>query len=142
MTNNTIDRRRFLKQAAAGAAIAFTYPSGRIRGANDRVRLGIIGAGARGQELMREFLSVPNVEFVAVAEVPADRSRIPRAGVRPGQDPAAVLGIGGALRWGQPFCVDRELHVGERPEDARYPGSRGPQDEGAISQTKESDHHR
>ena len=69
MTNNTIDRRRFLKQAAAGAAIAFTYPSGRIRGANDRVRLGIIGAGARGQELMREFLSVPNVEFVAVADV-------------------------------------------------------------------------
>jgi len=68
MTKTTIDRRQFLKQAAAGASIALAYPSSSVLGANDRVRLGIIGAGARGQELMGAFLRVPNIEFVAVAD--------------------------------------------------------------------------
>ncbi len=69
MTEKSIERREFLKQAAAGTAIWFTHPTSRILGANDRVRLGIIGAGARGQEVMKEFLRLPNVEFVAVADV-------------------------------------------------------------------------
>jgi predicted dehydrogenase len=73
MINGAIGRRQFLKQAAAGAALGLAYPmsglrAGRVLGANDRVRLGIIGAGARGQDLMNEFLSVANVEFVAVAD--------------------------------------------------------------------------
>jgi predicted dehydrogenase len=68
MTANTIKRRQFIQQAAATAAVA-TLPSGCVVGANDRVRLGIIGPGARGQELMKEFLKVENVEFVAAADV-------------------------------------------------------------------------
>jgi predicted dehydrogenase len=69
MTQKNIARREFLKQAAAGTAIGLVYPSARILGASDRVRLGIIGPGARGQELMREFLKSPNAEFVAAADV-------------------------------------------------------------------------
>jgi predicted dehydrogenase len=69
MTQRTIERRRFLKQAAAGAAAGLVYPSSRVLGANDRVRLGIIGPGARGQELMKDALRLENVEFVAVADV-------------------------------------------------------------------------
>jgi len=69
MTQKTIQRREFLKQAAAGAAIGLVYPSASVLGSNDRVRLGIIGPGARGQELMKEFLKVSNVEFAAVADV-------------------------------------------------------------------------
>jgi predicted dehydrogenase len=69
MTKRAMERREFLKQAAAGAAVGLVYPSTRVLGANDRVRLGIVGPGARGQELMKEFLKVPNVEFVAVADV-------------------------------------------------------------------------
>jgi predicted dehydrogenase len=68
MTANTIKRRQFIKQAAATAAVA-TLPSSHVLGANDRVRLGIIGPGARGQELMKEFLKVENAEFVAAADV-------------------------------------------------------------------------
>jgi predicted dehydrogenase len=68
MTANTIRRRQFIKQAAATAAAA-TLPSSQVLGANDRVRLGIIGPGARGQELMKEFLKVQNTEFVAAADV-------------------------------------------------------------------------
>jgi len=69
MTHKTIERRQFLKQAAASAAIGLALPGGRVLGANDRVRLGIIGPGARGQELMKEFLKVADVEFVAAADV-------------------------------------------------------------------------
>src|SRR5215207_6580366 len=73
MRRRIIERRQFLKEAAAGTAISLAYPTSRVLGANDRVRLGIIGPGARGQELMKEFLKVPNVEFVAVADVYARR---------------------------------------------------------------------
>jgi predicted dehydrogenase len=69
MARKNIKRRDFLKQATTGAAIGFVYPSARVLGASDRVRLGIIGPGARGQELMRELLNVPNAEFVAAADV-------------------------------------------------------------------------
>jgi len=33
------------------------------------VRLGIIGPGARGQDLMKDFVKVPNAEFVAAADI-------------------------------------------------------------------------
>jgi predicted dehydrogenase len=62
MTN----RREFLKKAGA-AAVAL--PTARVLGANDRVRLGIIGPGARGQELMKSFQAAPNAEWVAAADI-------------------------------------------------------------------------
>ena len=73
----TLERRDFLKQAAATTtlgALGLTLPTSRILGANDRVRLGIIGPGARGQELMREFVKAPNIEFVALADVYTGRA--------------------------------------------------------------------
>lgn len=74
----TIERRDFLKQAAVTTAVGLTLPTARsfsnIRGANDRVRLGIIGPGARGQELMREFVKAPNMEFVAMADAYTGRT--------------------------------------------------------------------
>ncbi|MDQ3253105.1 MAG: Gfo/Idh/MocA family oxidoreductase [Acidobacteriota bacterium] len=69
MDKKNTERRQFLKGAAASAVIGLTLPTRRVIGANDRVRLGIIGPGARGQDVMKEFLQVPNVEFVATADV-------------------------------------------------------------------------
>lgn len=71
MSQSKIERRTFISGAvAATAATTFTSSSyGRVIGANDRVRLGIIGPGARGQELMKEFVKVPNAEFAAAADV-------------------------------------------------------------------------
>ena len=69
MNQKNIGRREFVKRTAAAAAIGFVYPSSRVLGASDRVRLGIIGPGARGQELMKEFLKAQNAEFVAAADV-------------------------------------------------------------------------
>lgn len=63
------ERRRFLKQAAATAAVGIALPRSSVLGANDRVRLGIIGPGSRGQELIKAALKVPNVELAAAADV-------------------------------------------------------------------------
>jgi predicted dehydrogenase len=60
-------RRHFLGKVASGIA-TIAAPAG-VLGANDRVRLGIIGPGARGTELAREAIAAPNTEVVAFADV-------------------------------------------------------------------------
>ena len=67
MVNNT--RRDFLKQTALGTAAFLAYPQSRVLGANDRVRVGMIGVGNRGQDLLNEVKAVPNVQLVAMADV-------------------------------------------------------------------------
>ena len=62
-------RRDFLKKAALGAAVAATYPTSRALGANDRIRVGMIGPGARGQELLGQLLKLPDAQVVAFADV-------------------------------------------------------------------------
>src|SRR6266566_2527193 len=71
MTTNT--RREFLKQAAIGAAALAAYQPPTVLGANDRVRVGMIGVGGRGTELLKEVLQVPNVQLVAMADVYSHR---------------------------------------------------------------------
>jgi predicted dehydrogenase len=88
-------RRDFMKQAALGTAalvmpakeaLASAMPTAtrsatdgfakglapahaRVLGANDRVRVGMIGVGGRGQDLLREIPGVPNTQLVAIADV-------------------------------------------------------------------------
>lgn len=66
MTDST--RREFIKATAVGAAALLASPS-RGLGANDRVRVGMIGVGARGQDLLKQLLEVPNAQLVAIADV-------------------------------------------------------------------------
>lgn len=56
-------------KGAAGLAVTGLLSNNRILGANDRIRIGLIGAGGRGQEIFRAALRCPNVEGVAVADV-------------------------------------------------------------------------
>jgi predicted dehydrogenase len=67
MTDQT--RRTFLKQAALGTAAVLAYPPSKVLGANDRVRVGMIGVGDRGNDLLGQVKSVSNVEIVAMADV-------------------------------------------------------------------------
>ncbi len=67
MATNT--RRKFIKDAAIGAAVLAAGPTARALGANDRVRVGMIGVGGRGQELLHEVLRVPNAQLVAIADI-------------------------------------------------------------------------
>jgi predicted dehydrogenase len=60
MMTDTASRRTFLATAAS---------YGRILGANDRPRIGVIGTGGRGQSLMKELLKLGGTEFVAICDV-------------------------------------------------------------------------
>jgi predicted dehydrogenase len=60
-------RRKFIGRMATGLG-TLAVPS-RVLGANDRIRLGIIGPGDRGIQIVREALACPNTEFVAFADV-------------------------------------------------------------------------
>jgi predicted dehydrogenase len=71
MAENT--RRDFIKQSALGTAAMLVYPTSRVLGANDRVRVGMIGVGGRGQELLKQVLHVPNAQLVAIADVYSHR---------------------------------------------------------------------
>lgn len=61
-------RRSFISTVASGLAGTLAVPN-TVLGANDRIRLGIIGAGDRGQEIMRQALTCPNVEFVGASDI-------------------------------------------------------------------------
>ncbi len=60
-------RRNFIGKVAGG--FASTLAASNVLGANTRVRIGIIGPGARGTEILREALSCANVECVGAADV-------------------------------------------------------------------------
>ncbi len=80
MTDST--RRDFIKATAVGAAALLASPS-RVLGANDRVRVGMIGVGARGQDLLKQLLAVPNTQLVAIADA-YSRSRDQAQQLAPG----------------------------------------------------------
>ena len=66
------NRREFVGQLLGGvAALAATKlsASGRVLGANHRIRFGLIGAGDRGQDIFQDALRCPNTEAVAVADL-------------------------------------------------------------------------
>lgn len=60
-------RRNFIGKVASG--LAGTLAASNVLGANDRIRLGIIGAGDRGMQIVREAIACPNTEFVAFADI-------------------------------------------------------------------------
>lgn len=69
----TVTRRGFVVRAAgiaAGASLSQPAASwAKVRGSNDRVRLGAIGVGSRGRDVLAHLLAVPNVEVIALADV-------------------------------------------------------------------------
>jgi predicted dehydrogenase len=61
-------RRQFVRTTVAAGAAAAMSPRG-VLGANDRVRVALIGAGGRGMQLWPRFLKQPGVTPVAVCDV-------------------------------------------------------------------------
>jgi predicted dehydrogenase len=65
-------RRRFLKGTALAGAGLVSFGGltpARVLGANQRIRVGVLGTGERAQYLMSIFKRQPDVEFVAVCDV-------------------------------------------------------------------------
>lgn len=73
MSNQTTTRRNFIKTLTAGTAgltlglSASSY--GNILGANDRVRVGMIGIGRQGRGLMGQVTNQADAEVVALSDV-------------------------------------------------------------------------
>jgi len=64
------DRRTILKGAGAALGMAMSARSyARIRGANDRLRVAVIGVNGRGQAHMSAFAKLPNVEVSHLVDV-------------------------------------------------------------------------
>ena len=59
-------RRRFIQALGASALVGF--PSLGATGANETIRLGLIGSGGRGLNHLDHFGGLKNVEFVAIAD--------------------------------------------------------------------------
>jgi predicted dehydrogenase len=66
-----IGRRTFLEQVAGASAVASgaLLASQSVLGANDRIRIGLIGAGSRGTEIIKAAMQCQGVEAVAAADV-------------------------------------------------------------------------
>jgi predicted dehydrogenase len=66
--NNRIERRDFIKRGVAtvGAAAA---AGANILGANDRVRVGVIGPGRQGRGVMKTFMRNADAQIVALCDV-------------------------------------------------------------------------
>jgi predicted dehydrogenase len=65
------NRRRFLGAAVAGGALGLAARPARaaVLGANDRVRVGVAGAGGRARSLMRQLKEQPGCQIAAVSDV-------------------------------------------------------------------------
>ena len=68
---NEPNRRDFAKAAIATATIAMPAVAreGRVIGANDKVRVGCIGVGNRGVQVLTGFCSQPDSDVVALCDV-------------------------------------------------------------------------
>jgi predicted dehydrogenase len=62
-------RRKFLKASAAALAVAAARPAYSFQGANNRVRLAVIGCGNRSARVFDAFARQSNVQWVAGCEV-------------------------------------------------------------------------
>jgi predicted dehydrogenase len=71
---NDMERRDFVRMTVAGTLATGSAPllwgnSNRWQGANDRVRIAVVGIHGMGQSHIKEFSSIPNVEVAALCDV-------------------------------------------------------------------------
>jgi predicted dehydrogenase len=67
-----VNRREFTKAGLATAAVGAVPTvarAGRVLGANERVRIGCIGVGNRGVQVLNAFCAHPDAQIVALADV-------------------------------------------------------------------------
>jgi len=62
-------RRKFLGKVASGLAGTLAAVPARALGASDRIRVGIIGVGDRGLELVNQIRACDNAEVVGLADI-------------------------------------------------------------------------
>src|SRR5215472_12236952 len=78
--------RRDFNKTVAAAGVGTALSRSRVLGANDRVRLGFIGLGNRGDQVLDAFLAHKDAEAVAVCDI--HRPYMDFAGKKIGSNPA------------------------------------------------------
>ena len=120
-TKQDLSRREFLKDSAlAGASLAVlgSLAPAHVLGANDKIRIGVLGSGGRAQYLMTLFKKFPATQFVAVCDVygphregalkiagPEAKGYVDYREVLERQDVDAVL-IGSPDHWHKQMLID------------------------------------
>ncbi|NQT02658.1 MAG: twin-arginine translocation signal domain-containing protein, partial [Planctomycetes bacterium] len=80
----SITRRNFMKHSlAAGVGLTMASPFSRVRGANDVVRVGVIGINSRGGSHIKEFREISGVRVAALCDVD---SRVLESRAKPFKD--------------------------------------------------------
>ena len=67
-----VSRRQFLESTTLGAAglmLSSSSASSSVLGANDRVNVGVVGAGGQGTSLIRNLATVPNSKITAMCDI-------------------------------------------------------------------------
>ena len=86
MSDWIVSRRKFLKSAATTAsALSLTGPALGTLGANDRIRVGLIGAGNRGLHHIHHCKNNKDVEILAICDV--DQRHREKGAKRAGNNP-------------------------------------------------------
>jgi len=68
MRTPTLTRRTFTTTAASALALT-AVSAARVYGANDKIRLGFIGVGNRGSQLLDAFVQLPDIQVAAVCDI-------------------------------------------------------------------------
>jgi predicted dehydrogenase len=63
----SVSRRQFLR-ATSAAMVATAFSSSRVMGANQKVRIAVVGMGRRSKSHVQRFLNLPDVELVAICD--------------------------------------------------------------------------
>jgi predicted dehydrogenase len=72
---SNLTRRDFIRTSmAVGAGLAVAAPAARVRGANDDIRLAVVGVGGQGGGHMGYFSKIPGVRLVAICD--ADKAHL------------------------------------------------------------------
>lgn len=123
-------RREFLvKTSVAGSAVTFglngiTANNPRPAGANDKIRMGFIGVGNRGSQLLTLFMKQPDVQVVALCDIyepylMRDRSKVDKRYIegylgKGGQVPEMNEGLGKEVK----RCRDYRKLIEDKDIDA------------------------
>ncbi|MEI6140682.1 MAG: Gfo/Idh/MocA family oxidoreductase, partial [Mariniphaga sp.] len=73
--NDNTSRRKFIAQTSVASGMLLSAPSlfasnsGPIPGANDKIRMGFIGIGNRGSQLLNLFMLQPDIEVAALCDI-------------------------------------------------------------------------
>jgi predicted dehydrogenase len=72
MNKNQVTRRQFIQTSSVGTT-ALLVGARQAVSANDKVRLGFIGVGGRGTQLLKYCTRIPDYEFVAICDKRSER---------------------------------------------------------------------